>query len=136
MDNHPMAAADFSRAIEIQPDPVAFFNRGLSRQALGQHAEAIDDFDNTLGFRPDAPEVYQAKGLSELALQKYENAFDDFYKAAQGSKNNYQAWALRGQAAEAMGARKEAARAYQRALQINPGFRPAREGLNRVGSEA
>lgn len=133
MSNHPMATADFSRAIEIQPDPVAHFNRGLSRQAMGQHLQAIDDFDNALGFRPDAPEVFHAKGLSELELQKYESAFDDFYKAAQGSKDNYEAWALRGRAAEGMGAKKEAARAYQRALQINPSFRPAREGLDRVG---
>ena len=136
MSNHPMAIADFSRAIEIQPDPIAYFNRGLSRQVMGQHAEAMDDFDNTLGFRSDAPEVYQAKGLSELALKKYEGAFDNFLKAAQGSKDNYEAWALRGQAAEGMGAKKEASRAYQRALQINPSFRPAREGLSRVGSEA
>ncbi|WP_170937202.1 MULTISPECIES: tetratricopeptide repeat protein [Rhodomicrobium] len=133
MNNHPMAIADLSRAIEIQPDPVAHFNRGLSRQAVGQHAQAIDDFDNVLGFKPDAPEVYHAKGLSELELQKYEQAFDDFHKAAQGSKDNYEAWALRGKAAEGMGAKKEAARAYQRALQINPSFRPAREGLDRVG---
>lgn len=136
MNNHPMAVADFTRALELQADPIAFFNRGLSRQAMGEHAQAIDDFDNALGFRPDAPEVYHAKGLSELELKKYEKAFDNFYKAAQGSTNNYEAWALRGRAAEGMGAKKEAARAYQRALQINPSFRPAREGLDRVGNEA
>ncbi len=136
MKNHPMAIADFSHALQIESNPIAFFNRGLSRQAMGQHIEALEDFDNALGYRADAAEVYQAKGISELALKKYENAFDDFYKAAQGSKNNYEAWALRGQAAEGMGARKEAARAYERALQINPSFRPAREGLDRVGSAA
>jgi tetratricopeptide (TPR) repeat protein len=133
--NHPVAIADFTRAIEIDPDPVAHFNRGLSRQAVGQHAQAIDDFDNALGFRSDAPEVYKAKGLSELALQKYELAFDNFYKAAQGP-NAYEAWALRGQAAEQMGAKKEAARAYQRSLQINPSFQPARQGLQRIGIDA
>jgi tetratricopeptide (TPR) repeat protein len=136
MNNHPMAIADFTKALEVQGDPIAYFNRGLSRQAIGQHAQAVDDFENALGFRPDAPEVYHAKGLSELELRKFEKAFDDFYKAAQGNKNNYEAWALRGRAAEGMGARKEAARAYQRALQINPSFRPAREGLDRVGNEA
>jgi tetratricopeptide (TPR) repeat protein len=134
--NHPMAIADFTRAIEIEPDPVALFNRGLSRQATGQHAQAIDDFDGALGFRADAPDVYYAKGLSEMALRKFEGAYDDFYKAAQGSKNNFEAWALRGQAAEALGEKREAARAYQRALQINPSFRPAREGLERVGRDA
>ncbi len=134
--NNPQAIADFTRAIEIEPGPVAHFNRGLSRQALNQHGAALDDFDNALGFRPDSPDIFYAKGLSEMALQKYETAFDDFYKAAQGSKNNFEAWALRGQAAEAMGAKKEAARAYQRALQINPSFVPARQGLDRVGRDA
>ena len=127
------AIDDFSRALEIQAEPAAYFNRGLSRQALGLHAEAIDDFDNAVGFRPDAPEVYHAKGVSELALQKYEKAYDDFYKAAEGREGDYEAWALRGRAAEGRGAPKEASRAYKRALQINPSTRPAREGLDRVG---
>jgi tetratricopeptide (TPR) repeat protein len=132
-NNHSAAIEDFGRALEIQGEPVAYFNRGLSRQALGMHGEALDDFENALGFRPDAPEVFHAKGLSELALNKYEKAFDDFYKAAQ-KEGNYEAWALRGRAAEGMGAKKEASRAYKRALQINPSYRPAREGLDRVGS--
>ncbi|MEJ2124969.1 MAG: tetratricopeptide repeat protein [Alphaproteobacteria bacterium] len=133
-NNHPAAVADFSKAIEVHPDAVAFFNRGLSRQALGRHGQAMDDFENTLGFRPNAPEVYHAKGISELALQKYEKAYNDFYKAARGRANNYEAWALRGRAAEGMGQMKEAAQAYQRALQINPTYQPAREGLDRVRS--
>jgi len=132
-NNHGAAIEDFNRALEVQADPIAFFNRGLSRQALGMHAEALDDFENALGFRPDAPEVYHAKGVSELALNKYEKAFDDFYKAAQGREGNFEAWALRGRAAEHMGAKKEATRSYKRALQINPSYRPAREGLDRVG---
>lgn len=135
-NNHQAAIADYTAALEIQGDPIAFFQRGLSRQAIGQHGPAIDDFDNTLGFRPDAPEVFHAKGMSELALQKYEKAFDDFYQAAKGKENNYEAWALRGRAAEGMGQKKEAAQAYRRALQINPSYKPAREGLDRVESDA
>lgn len=134
--NHPMAIADFSSALEIEANPVAYFNRGLSRQAVNEHAQAIDDFDNALGFRADAAEVYQAKGISEMVLRKYENAAENFIKAAQGSKNNYEAWALRGQAIEAMGQPQEAAKAYQRALQINPSFQPARQGLERTGRAA
>lgn len=132
-NNHAAAIEDFDRALDVQADPIAFFNRGLSRQAMGLHKEALDDFENAIGFRPDAPDVYHAKGISELALSKYEKAFDDFYKAAQ-REGNFEAWALRGRAAEGMGAKKEASRAYKRALQINPSYRPAREGLDRVGS--
>ena len=136
LNEHRKAIADFTKAISIQPDPVAHFNRGLSRQKLGLHSEAIDDFDNAIGFRADAPEVYQAKGLSEMALKRYDSAYDNFYKAASGSKRNFEAWALRGQAAEALGNKQDALRAYNRALQINPSFQPAREGLQRVESAA
>lgn len=136
LNEHRKAIADFTKAISIQPDPVAHFNRGLSRQKLGLHEEAIDDFDNAIGFRADAPEVYQAKGLSEMALKRYESAYDNFYKAASGSKKNYEAWVLRGKAAEALGNKKGAVRAYNRALQINPAFQPAREALQRVESAA
>lgn len=136
LNEHRQAIADFTKAISIQPDPVAYFNRGLSRQKLGLHSEAIDDFDNAIGFRADAPEVYQAKGLSEMALKRYESAYDNFYKAASGSKRNFEAWALRGKAAEALGNKQDARRAYNRALQINPSFQPAREGLQRVESAA
>jgi len=133
--NHTRAIAEYTRAIEIEPGPASHFNRGLSRQAVGQHGQAIDDFDNALGFRSDAPEVYKAKGLSQMALKQYENAFDNFREAANGP-NAHEGWALRGQAAEAMGAKEEAIRAYQRALQINPSFQPARQGLSRVESSA
>lgn len=136
LNEHRKAIGDFTKAISIQPDPVAHFNRGLSRQKLGLHSEAIDDFDNAIGFRADAPEVYQAKGLSEMALKRYDSAYDNFYKAASGSKRNFEAWALRGQAAEALGNRQDAVRSYNRALQINPSFQPAREGLQRVESAA
>ena len=136
MNEHRKAVDDFTKAISIQPDPVAYFNRGLSRQKLALHSEAIDDFDNAIGFRADAPEVYQAKGLSEMALKRYDSAYDNFYKAASGSKRNFEAWALRGQAAEALGNRQDAVKAYNRALQINPSFQPAREGLQRVESAA
>ena len=82
------------------------------------------------------PEQGAAEGAPFIAdhiIRVTEKAFDDFYKAAQ-KEGNYEAWALRGRAAEGMGAKKEASRAYQRALQINPSYRPAREGLDRVGS--
>lgn len=136
LNDHRKAVGDFTKAISIQPDPVAYFNRGLSRQKLALHSEAIDDFDNAIGFRADAPEVYQAKGLSEMALKRYDSAYDNFYKAASGSKRNFEAWALRGQAAEALGNRQDAVKAYNRSLQINPSFQPAREGLQRVESAA
>jgi tetratricopeptide (TPR) repeat protein len=70
-----------------------------------------------------------------MATQNYKKAFEDFQVAGTNKVNNYEAWANAGQAAEAMGDRKEAARAYRRALQINSSSRTAYEGLRRVGGD-
>jgi tetratricopeptide (TPR) repeat protein len=52
--------------------------------------------------------------------------------AAGRQKNFYLAWYYRGVAAEKDKAMAEAAQAYQRALSINPDYKPALEGLSRV----
>ncbi len=128
-----LALADFSRAIELDPNnAIAYFNRGLVYQILNQHQNAIADFDTAISLRPASAPPYFARGQSRMALGQYEGAYDDFYVAARRVKGYYQAWTLRGLAAERFGDRKKAARAYRRALQIKPGYRPAREGLERV----
>jgi tetratricopeptide (TPR) repeat protein len=47
---------------------------------------------------------------------------------------HYQAWTNLGRAEEQLGRRAEAASAFSRALQANPGYAPADEGLQRTGS--
>ena len=54
-----------------------------------------------------------------MAVQEYKKALEDFQVAGTNKVNNYEAWAYAGQAAEAMGDRKEAAHDYRKALQIN-----------------
>jgi tetratricopeptide (TPR) repeat protein len=134
--NYPAALSDFSRAVEIEPsDAVAHFNRGMMNQALGKNQEAVEDFGMTMSLKGDVPGVHMARGVSELAMQEYKKAFEDFNLEVQNNKDNYEAWAYRGRAAESQGDRVEASRSYRRAYQINPSFKPASEGLDRVGSE-
>jgi tetratricopeptide (TPR) repeat protein len=134
--NYQSALTDFSRAVEIQPnDAIAHFNRGLMNQALGKNQEAVEDFGMTMSLKGDVPGVHMARGVSELAMQEYKKAFEDFNSEVQTNKDNYEAWAYRGRAAESQGDRAEASRSYKHALQINPSFKPASDGLERVGSE-
>ncbi len=134
MNNMPMALADYGKAIQIQADdPIAYFNRGLVHQAMNDHSSAVDDFTMALGMRPEEPEAAYARGLSNLALQQYKKAYEDFVVVSNTKKDNHEVWTYRGRAAEGAGDAKEASRAYKRALQISPFFRPASEGLSRVG---
>ncbi|MGH1349814.1 MAG: tetratricopeptide repeat protein [Methyloligellaceae bacterium] len=129
-----LALADFSHAIDIYGEhPVAYFQRGLIYQKLGQHENAIHDFSTAINLRPNSSGgPYFARGKSRLELQKYEEAYDDFYVAARSRKGHFKAWSYRGLAAEKNNAPEKAARAYRRALGINPSFKPASEGLRRV----
>ena len=70
-----------------------------------------------------------------MAIQDYKKALEDFQVAGTNRVNNYEAWTYAGKAAEAMGDRKLAARAYRKALQINSDSQAAYEGLRRVGGD-
>ena len=69
-------------------------------------------------------------------MQEYKKALEDFQVAGTNKVNNHEAWAYAGQAAEAMGDRKEAVRDYRKALQINNRNERAYDGLRRVGDDA
>jgi tetratricopeptide (TPR) repeat protein len=135
--NYPAAIADFGKAIELKPDdPAAYYSRGMIHQAMNDHRASIDDLSIAVGYRPDAPDPHHARGVSYMAVQEYKKALDDFQIAGTNKVNNYEAWALAGEAAECLGDRAQAAQAYRRALQINASSRLAYEGLKRVGGDA
>lgn len=139
--NYAMALADFRRAIKLNPSSaMAYFQRGSTYQLMGQHENAVSDFDVAIGLKPNTPDPYFSRGQSRFALQKYELAYDDFYVAAKRGKgrgrSNARAWTYRGLSAERFGDPKKAVRAYRRALQASPRFKPALEGMKRLGVRA
>jgi tetratricopeptide (TPR) repeat protein len=136
MKNLPLALSDYNRAVELQADdPVAYFNRGLVRQTMGDHRNAIEDFSNALSMRPDTTDPFYARGISYLKLDEFKRAYDDFTIATNSKTSTAEAWTYRARAAEGLGQTKDASRGYRRALQIDPSFKPASEGLARVGSD-
>ena len=135
--NYAMALADFRKVIKLDPsNAIAYFQRGSTYQLMGQHENAVSDFDVAIGLKPDSPQPYFARGQSRFALQQYETAYDDFYVAAKRGKGNARAWTYRGLSAERFGDPKKAVRAYRRALQVKPYFKPALEGMKRLGVKA
>ena len=131
------ALADYGRVIQIDPsNDIAYYQRAVTYQLMGRHQNAISDFDIAIGLRPAASEPFFGRGQSRFALGQYEKAYDDFASAAHRGKHNVRAWTYRGLAAEKFGDLKKARRAYLRAIQINPHFRPANQGLQRVNGAA
>ena len=60
---------NYDEAIRLQPDSaVAYNNRGLAKDKLGQHEAAIADYDKALRFQPDSAVVYTNRGLAKDKL--------------------------------------------------------------------
>lgn len=135
------AVADYNKVIELDPsNAMAYFQRGTTYQLMGRHEKAISDFDVAIGLRPETPAPYFARGQSRFVLQQFETAYDDFYIAAKRGRGRgadvARAWTFRGLSAERFGDRKKAVRAYRRALQVVPRFKPALDGMRRLGVKA
>ncbi len=128
-----LALADFNKTLKFAPDHAgAYFNRGEIYLARGENQLALADFNSAIDLEPNSSAPYYGRGLSRIATGNYKEAYDDFYVAARRKKGFYQAWTYRGLAAEKQDAPEEAERAYQRALSINPNYKPALDGLKRV----
>ncbi len=90
------------------------------------------DSAKAISYAPGEPYGYNARGLSYLALGDDENAFTDFNTAIRLNDNLAESWANQALVYEHRGDKERAARSYARALQLDPNYGPAKEGLART----
>jgi tetratricopeptide (TPR) repeat protein len=76
------AVADFTRAIEIAPDPAVLFNRAIAHQALGNWAPAEDDFTAVLEAEPAEAEAWLRRAECRNRLGNANGAGHDLGRAA------------------------------------------------------
>lgn len=62
-----------------QKRAVALTKAGIAKQKAGEHAEALDDFNEAWGYAPH-PKILFYKGRSLMALEDYEEARDVYLK--------------------------------------------------------
>ncbi len=77
------AIADFSKAIEIDPNNVrSYFGRGLAKAQLADYKGALVDYSKAIEIEPDNAEAYVGRGALRLFFlrNKYEACLD-FSKA-------------------------------------------------------
>jgi len=76
------AAADFTRALELDPSRVdAWHGRGFSRLRQGQAALALPDLDRAIQLAPESDATYGVRGLALLALERWSDAVADLERA-------------------------------------------------------
>jgi lipoprotein NlpI len=76
---HAAAAIEHFNDI-IRSDPrhhVAYINRGVAFQTLGQHTDAIDDFTLALGLAPGLILAHRNRGVSQRVRGDFDRAIED-----------------------------------------------------------
>ena len=77
---------DADEALRLQPEGESLWSayyhtRGAAKAALGDHREAIEDYDEAIRLNSKKALFYQDRGLSKQALGHHEAAEGDFAKA-------------------------------------------------------
>lgn len=72
------AVEDFSRALSLLPDMDNYFQRAATYQILGEHQQAIADFNAAIEISPEQPHPYYARAKSRAAVGDRTGAEADF----------------------------------------------------------
>jgi tetratricopeptide (TPR) repeat protein len=62
------AITEFSAALAIAPNANTYYQRGQVYESLGEHENAVRDYDAAIELLPNAPYVYRARASAELNL--------------------------------------------------------------------
>jgi tetratricopeptide (TPR) repeat protein len=71
------AIDEFTKSLKAKPELEGYYQRGLAHERLGEHMEAIADFDSAIAEFPDAPYTYRARASARRALGDDEGADAD-----------------------------------------------------------
>jgi tetratricopeptide (TPR) repeat protein/predicted aspartyl protease len=87
--DYAAAAADLTRAIELEPDDAeSYHQRGLARWQGGDAAQAAVDFDEALQRKPDDIPVLMDRGRLRLADKDQARARADFERVSELAPND------------------------------------------------
>ena len=109
------------------------FKRGTAQIETGAYADAVADFDEAIGLRPEYGEAFHNRGVAKWRQGKLEGALADFDESvALGQVELWRAYKVRGDLKAEMGQLDEALADYKRSLAIRPDWDYARKALRRV----
>lgn len=112
-------------------------NRGIILNRAGRIDAAVADFNAALSEDPALGEAWLNRGNAQFLLGKYALAIADYEKSLEtGLSKPWVAWYNIGLAREALKDARAARTAYERALEENPDFGPAKRKLGLEGEGA
>jgi Tfp pilus assembly protein PilF len=105
----------------IHNNYIAYYNRGLAYEHLGNYRQAIEDYDKSIEINPNFHvRAYYNRGVAYTMLGNYPQAIEDYNKAIESYPKYEEAYFNRGCAYAILGNNKQAIGDYDKAIEINP----------------
>jgi protein O-GlcNAc transferase len=103
-------------------DLIVLYNLGLIHSAIGNHQQAIENYNEILAINPGDVETLVNKGSSLIDLQSYELAISTLQSAINIRSDIPEAWSNLGKAYNSLNLCQESLDAYDKALSLRPSF--------------
>ncbi|NJN61906.1 MAG: tetratricopeptide repeat protein [Coleofasciculaceae cyanobacterium RL_1_1] len=118
--DYAKAQAEFSKALELQPDSIfGYHGRALSRLRMQQYEAAIADLTEVLDRSPDDVRAFANRGSAYHALGKTRNAMIDYNRAIALQPDYDIAFVNRGSLHFDLGNYEHALADFDRAIALN-----------------
>src|SRR5437762_1790943 len=88
--------ADYNRAIELDPKPIIYSNRGLAYTYLKRYELAIDDYHRALQHNPTEDMRYFCEGLLSGLEGRLKDGLAELEKAIELDPEDYDAYFWKG----------------------------------------
>jgi len=125
-ENWAPAIADFSKAIELDPDAeVAYVNRGMVYANIGDLDKALADLNEALLIKPWLVEGRDARGYVHYRRKDFPAALRDLNRAIELDAERPSAFHHRGLVYEATGEPEKALKDFDEALALDPSYASA-----------
>ncbi len=123
-----------SRSLSYQHRQIVSFNRALTHFRLGDHAQAIEDFNRVLQLNARHHRGFAGRGAAFAAIGEFYRALQDYNRALKFNPDFALAYLYRAHVYERLGDQATAIEDLERALSIDPNLEAAREGLKQLGA--
>lgn len=112
----------WSHQIKVFPQgtSIAYTNRGLAFDSLGNYRRAIEDYDKAIEVNPQDAQAYYNRGNDYNYIGEYRQAINDLSMAIELNPRDAKAYTNRGIAYYNAGGYQEAIADYNAAIRINP----------------
>ncbi len=129
-----LAITYYNNALNLKPKSLeAYYGLAMFYQETGELNRALETYSTILAIDPKYKNAHYNIGFIHFQyLKNYNQALKHFDDAVKCDASYYQAVYMRGLCYETLGDIQRAKGEYTRALQINPGYQMALDGINRV----